>query len=51
MAQMADLIAFLRLPKQSRCGSIGGVAAPQPHERIRQCLLENPAVAVAGGKA
>src|SRR5439155_10414291 len=33
------------------CGSVGVVAAPNPHERIRQCLLENAAVAVARGQA
>src|SRR5438874_10918953 len=33
------------------CGSVGVVAAPHPHERIRQCLLEDAAVAVARGKA
>src|SRR5947208_4091917 len=33
------------------CGSVGVVAAPDPHERIRQCLLENAALAVARGKA
>src|SRR5256885_11795806 len=31
--------------------SVSVVAAPQPHERIRQCLLENTAVAVARSKA
>src|SRR5437867_2347067 len=30
-----------------RCGSVGVVAAPHPHERVRECLLENAAVAVA----
>src|SRR5881396_3253220 len=33
------------------CGSVGVVAAPHPHERIRECLLENAAVTVARGKA
>src|SRR5947208_8906692 len=33
------------------CGSVGVVAAPHPHERVRQCLLENAAVAVACGEA
>ena len=32
------------------CGSVGVVAAPHPHERVRECLLENAAVAVARGK-
>ena len=34
-----------------RCGSVGVVAAPHPHERVRECLLENAAVAVARGEA
>src|SRR5947207_12995337 len=33
------------------CGSVGVVAAPHPHERVRECLLENAAVAVARGQA
>src|SRR5881296_2627376 len=36
--------------QDSLCCSVGVVAAPHPHERIRQCLLENAAVAVAGGE-
>ena len=31
-------------------GSIGVVAAPDPHQRVRQALLENSAVAVTGSQ-
>jgi len=41
-----DSVAVRRL-----VDSVGVVAAPRPHERIRQCLLENAAVAVARAKA
>src|SRR5438094_532581 len=30
---------------------VGVVAAPGPHQRIRQCLLEDATVAVAGAEA
>src|SRR6185436_9661613 len=35
-------------PEARLSSSVGMVAAPDPHQRIRQCLLENAAVAVVG---